>query len=173
MQNRAVPWYTNPEWWQVGLTVVGAGVATAAFLSDREAVRKTQRADLLVVSLGFEETITLEARIVMTLRNFGPTRANQVVSDVWAGPRESTRREDHVQPLFAIAAGAEFKLPFPPLVDVFDGNRDCLRAIRAREVDLVVAGTVRYLDVFDRRHQLGVAAVFDPDVKRFRMIDGL
>jgi hypothetical protein len=46
------PWWQDPQWWQAGLVVLGTVIAVIAFLSERRAVRLTQRADVLIEKVG-------------------------------------------------------------------------------------------------------------------------
>lgn len=166
------PWYLNPDWWQVGITVVGAGIATAAFLSERKAVRTTQRADLLAVALTFRGPITAESRVILVVKNFGPTRANAVQPQIWTGQRGSPREEQEAPPLFAIAAGADMQFPSMPLFQCYDGDRDCVRKIRSGEFNLAVDGSISYYDVFGQRHELNISALFEPGIDLFKMTNG-
>lgn len=162
-------WWTDPEWWQVILTIAGAFVAYKAFRNEREVVLKTQRADMLITHAGFDPNFGFgeDAQVVVTVKNFGPTRANDVRVQLWLG-LDASNVFEHTEPTPVVVAAGERILPrFPPLGQVL--QPDALLAFVAGRVELQISGTIEYRDVFDLPHAIRIKATYHRGTRMFAM----
>lgn len=166
----------NPDWWQVLITILAGVAAVCAFLSERTAVRVTQRADLLV------DTVTMVPRqppfmlrpetiIEVQVKNFGPTRANNVVIERLelsiAGVGSSP--PGHEIPPAIIAAGDYMTPTFPQLGQNF--SDEALRTATRGDAAFIVTVVVTYDDVFNRSHRTMQVARYDGGVGAFLMVE--
>lgn len=147
------PWYQNPEWWQVILIVVGTGIAWRSFYTQREAVRLTQRADIVMERAGVEDELTpSDLRLRFWYRNVGPTRAVDAYISVElftgkltpSGPRVNASDAPRL-----LSAGEVMSVASPSLKRLI-GPRSGV--VIADLDDVTYHVIMSYRDVFGRRH---------------------
>lgn len=160
-----------PVWsnWILALIALGAGwVAYSAFEHERAAVMLTQRADVLVEKLGFNPSVKADMLlsgqmdyyiprhgdgVVVTFKNFGPTRANNVRWDMsiqveGQPPIDSEDPSRHA--VAVVGAGSRMKVSSGRLDSYY--TEETLAAISRGALGLKVRVVVSYQDVFGRKH---------------------
>lgn len=153
-------WYANPDWWQVGLTIVFGIVATLAFLSDRNAVRLTQRADMLMDQIGIHPRpnpcyLTSDTTFSIAFKNFGPTRASNIECETMrfyilgAKEKDVPGKEPPIPPTNT-GPGDQYVLTFPKLGIRYDD--DSIQEASKGNAPLLFEGAIRYKDVFGKSH---------------------
>jgi hypothetical protein len=167
--SNASPWWKSPDWWQVALVVLGTVIAVWALLADRRAVRLTQRADVLIEKVGMitPAPLGLHSIVEVTLKNFGPTRANRLDVALWLGLAESREGEDAPLPMIVFAPGCVVCPRFPPLGEWLPAA--AIAGVTEGQTRLVYKGTVSYVDVFGRRHTVDCAGTYEPAQNAFRI----
>jgi hypothetical protein len=165
-------WVRNPNWWQVILTVVGAWVAYRAFISERNAVRLTQRAEVLLEGIGMKPrfdppAITTQTVISLHFKNFGPTRASNVTIDAELevpGVPHAGGTLPELPPML-IAAGDSLSTTLAPLGMWW--SDEVIATAGKGDITLRFKADVRYTDVFGKDHRTRVSGRYlgDPAAK--------
>jgi hypothetical protein len=152
--DRAPTW---SNWILAVIAAVAGGVAYYAFTHQRDAVRLTQRADLLVQAIGIDPHpipcfITAGTSIKVTFKNFGPTRAARVSIDVnLTIPDVKQKSADRPSlPSAVVGGNDDVTLTFPELGRLYEGET-ILQASKGH-IPLSVGGRITYIDVFNREH---------------------
>lgn len=159
---REPPWWgpeTAPEWFQVILTVLAGLIAWLAFSAERRTVRLTQRADVLLDTISltpYPKPFYLSplTKIVLTFKNYGPTRASDVfmMGDMEMGDAKQlegwTRSELSAG---VIAAGHDQRFAFEALGLIYPAE-NISEASKGNEL-FAWEVTVRYTDVFGQKHR--------------------
>ena len=170
------PWWENPDWWQVGLTVLGFAAAVVAIWHERSAVYRTQRADILldqaglIVPDGQEALLPTghprpETRVQLLFRNFGPTRADRVSIRVGLRFGNQPAHDNPPTTEFAIAAGGSIPVGFPTLGDI--ASPEAYAHMIAGIQPLQFYGTISYFDAFGKPHSVNLEGVWDARDKTF------
>lgn len=138
--------------------------------NDEQAVRLTQRADVLLRDFeirqdGADNPIGRNTQFILNIENFGPTRANDVKFDfgISAAEQAPTETSQHiVTPVIPIAMGAHDVRPytFAPLSHMFKG--EVINAIRDGAVTVRISGTISYSDVFGKRYRVTCGGEYSP-----------
>jgi hypothetical protein len=161
-------WWTDggpPVWSNWAVTIVAglAGfVAWMAFRSERQAVRLTQRADVLIEGVNvssYPNPILPGTTIDIVLKNYGATRASNVKVQVFVGIDEN---ECAPPPEHSFVLGAKARQPVGVSV------ARCMRPetflkVRTGEVTLRFWGAIGYDDVFGDAHSTKVSGTFFKD----------
>jgi hypothetical protein len=157
----------NPDWWQVVLTVAAGLIAWRAFRSEREAVRLTQRADVLLDSIDVRPandppSIWPNTEVQLHFRNYGPTRANDVrfsidLTIAGAMKKEASQNGPLLPPI-VIAANENSPASFPLLGQMFEAE-DIKRASRG-DAEMRFTATATYVDVFGKRHRSHYTGIY-------------
>ncbi len=159
-ENKWSWWFGSgpPIWsnWILAVIAFGAGwVALNAFNHERDAVRLTQRADVLVegvnVSTGHRQPVTGDSCISIQWRNYGPTRANEVrLSASLLFAELQVPYESVDTPIIALASGDRQPQAFIPL-------RKCMTNATFKDIldgktELRFVAKAEYRDVFGSLH---------------------
>jgi hypothetical protein len=156
---------TDPNWWQVLLTAAAGGLAWRAFTHEREAVRRTQRADLLLSGLTVEPEGPLAptSHLVARFKNYGPTRASEVrVRGSFLHPSvtDDSAKGRSPAPTRVVAASGEIPLHLPPFGGFFEPA--VVEAIAEGRNTMSLKLTVTYDDVFGATHESTRIVEYDP-----------
>lgn len=161
------------DWAQAMLTVAAGGIAWLAFRSEREAVRLTQRADILVSQVGVQprlnpSILTPNTIVSVTFKNFGPTRASGVRFSIALDNEELSPAPSHHDtnlPVITLAAGEDTSVNHAQLGRFF--TPETIQKMSKGEVKLAVDARVSYRDVFGKRHQSHSRAVYYGPISGF------
>jgi len=154
------------NWVYVIVTAVAGFVAYRAFTHQRDAVRLTQRADVLVASIGFDPKpvgrnvngvvvygMPTNGSIVASFKNYGPTRASDVKWDlvpIVDGVEATKSTEPPETALIVIAAGDDIRPRTGPISAYYDPP--VLNEISTGHTRMKVKATISYTDVFGKHH---------------------
>jgi len=140
--------------------------ATAATRSANHAERATkltQRADVLLKDFDVRvhsdnEVIGQNTQFFVNIRNFGPTRANDVRFDFGmtvSGNRNPVRNSPYIEPpkvTIVMGSGDEKNVAFNKLGDVF--SSEIITKIADGSSELRIIGRITYKDVFGESHSV-------------------
>lgn len=160
------------DYTQLGLTIILIGttisagfVAYLAFANERNAVRLTQRADVLVGAIGISPShipavLGTGTTITVQFKNFGPTRASDVRIDTQLLVQGVPDKHPDMPPLPAlvIGPGETMSSSFATLEKLFD--QDIITKVSKGDIPLYLNATVDYTDVFGKRHHAEFASVY-------------
>jgi hypothetical protein len=145
------------------IAIVGSVVSYQAFKDQRDTVRLTQRADVLIDSINTSNSggLTPDTVVTVVFKNFGPTRANEILLDAWLGVEGSEIGEPEPLPMTALATGDTLPYAFHPLHERM--TADAFKRLQTGELTLRITGTLKYRDVFKRPHAVDFVARWRPE----------
>lgn len=145
----------------VVVTIAGIVIALVQISHAKDAVLKTERADVLIETVGFVTPPPLTSNSVMevTLRNYGRTRANELVVEIWQGMSASDKLEERPIQVTTLGAGATASPRFPRLGSCL--TQEGFAAVMKGEETFRYGGTVSYKDVFGQKHTLKCSGTYN------------
>lgn len=139
-----------------------------AFTHQRDAVRLTQRADVLLDAIGWEphtdpSVLNASTQISVRFKNFGPTRASNVRITLNLYPPEELEivkgpHDDDALPPVNIGTGDTTTPRLSKLGVRY--TPETITKLSKGHIKLIVAGSVTYEDVFGITHHTDVRAIY-------------
>lgn len=155
----------------VGSYAVGqARTAKRAAQFAEMALKLSERADVLLSAAGIKLPMTQQftggANGVMSFKNYGRTRANNLVFAVSATvPKTPTGAPERIGPV-VLAAGEDYTISFQPFKEWM--SQETFTGIMAGAVILRFDGEITYDDVFGQSHITECAGRYDVSSQAFR-----
>ncbi len=154
------------------IAAVAGFVSYKAFDDQRNAVRLTQRADVLIDTIATSTTGPLTDATVVTVKfkNFGPTRADRLVLAISIGIKKepavpAPRRE---LPVPSLASTDTQSYEFEPITRIL--TQDELNGVNAGILTLQILGELTYRDVFQQAHPFRFELHWNKEVSVFAMV---
>jgi hypothetical protein len=136
------------------IAIVGSIVSYRAFTHQRDAVRLTQRADVLLDGIGISthpQALGPLSEIAVVFKNYGTTRASAVRLDVWLNFADIQGTPEQDGPIVVIGPGETQRKRFEALHLSMD--QKTADGIVSGEIPLTLIGSATYCDVFGKRHR--------------------
>jgi hypothetical protein len=149
---------------------VQAKAAKQSAENDERTVRLTERADVLLEAAGFDHPIAGRfdghSRISLPFKNFGRTRANNVLLDVnLLIPGVPNTPAAPPIPKITIGAGDTQTVKFGSFLETL--TQDTFRGICDGSIKLGFVGEIAYQDVFGTPHIVECSGEFHPRTRSF------